>query len=172
MFKLKEAAIAHALAAEKLIEPNEDFLNSNEAVIPIFINLLLQSLEITLKAIALESGLATESELRSRSQTRNGHGIEELAKLLDSKMHGKSVVDCILPRQGYAHSNDILKAMIFDSRFSPSRDSYAKRNLTYSQFKPGELQIIQGAKTWVNAVAQSAKNIDLACDEIRCVLIG
>ena len=66
MFTLKEAALAHALAAERLLGGDATFLNENEAMIPVFVNLLFQSIEMTLKSIAIESGLATDHELRDK----------------------------------------------------------------------------------------------------------
>lgn len=166
MYSLREVALAHAIAAEKLLEPDGEFLNSNEAVIPVFINLLLQSLEITLKSVAIDSGLATEYELRDKKKTRNGHGVEELAKLIEEKNGGNSVVDLLLSRQGYADSNAIVKAMLFDPRFEPTRDSYAKRNITYCDLSAGDLQVIGGSKSWATAVILAAKNIDSACEEM------
>ena len=52
MFSLKVAALGHAKAAERMVNKDAEFLNSNEEVIPVFINLLFQSVEITIKAFA------------------------------------------------------------------------------------------------------------------------
>jgi len=167
MFTLKEAALAHALAAEKLLGVDATFLNENEATIPVFVNLLFQSLEMTLKSFAIEAGLATEKELRDKKTTRNGHGIKEIAELINNKIKGKQLIDILLPRQGCAISNDIVKAMTFDERFSATRESYIKRNIAYSQFAEGDLQIVHGFKQWVDAVKKAAINIMSAANEIK-----
>lgn len=166
MFTLNEAALAHALAAEKLLGVDENFLNENEATIPVFVNLLFQSLEMTLKSFAIEAGLATEQELRDKKTTRNGHGIKEIAELINNKIKNKQLVDMLLPRQGCSISNDIVKAMIFDERFSATRESYIKRNIAYSQFAEGDLQLVHGLKQWVDAVKKAAINIMSAANEI------
>ena len=111
MLSLKEAALGHAKAAERMVDQEAEFLNSNEEVIPVFINMLFQSVEITIKAFAIETGMATERELRDR-RTRNGHGILELANLINSKLEGVSIIDLLLPLRGFANSNSVLKAMI------------------------------------------------------------
>ena len=167
MFTLKEAALAHALAAERLLGGDATFLNENEATIPVFVNLLFQSIEMTLKSFAIEAGLATDHELRDKKNTRNGHGIKEIAELINSKIKDKQLIDILLPRQGFAISNDIVKAMIFDECFSATRESYIKRNIAYSQFSEGDLQIVNGLKQWVDAVKNAAHNIMSAADEIK-----
>ncbi len=167
MYSLKEVAIAHAKAAERLFEPNAEFLNCNEEVIPVFINLLFQSVEVILKSLAIESGLATKNELRHSKTTRNGHGVKELASLINEKIGSDKVLDLLLPRRGFAISNDILKAMVFGHEFEPSRDAYARRNITYSQFGEGDLQLISGAKDWVKAVMSAANNIETAVCKLK-----
>ena len=166
MFTFKEAAVAHALAAEKLLEPDTIFINK-EAMVPIFVNLLLQSLEITLKSFAIEAKLANEDELRYGKNLRHGHGIKEIAEFINTKIGNRSLVDILLPRQGYAISNSIIQTMIFDDCFAPTRESYINRNIAYSQFKKGELQIVQGLKSWVEAVKSAALNIESAVVEIQ-----
>ena len=69
--------------------------------------------------------------------------------------------------QGFAISNDIVKAMIFDERFFATRESYIKRNIAYSQFAEGDLQIVNGLNQWVCAVKNAAINIMSAADEIK-----
>jgi len=167
MFTLKEAALAHVKAAEKLLEPEAGFLNENEEVIPIFVNLLFQSVELTLKSFAIEAGLATEQEVRDKRKTRNGHGIEELAILINTKVGQNNVIDLLLPKRGFAISNSILNAMVFGMEFKPSRESYATRNITYGQFGAGQLQIFGGAKEWVEAVRCAAENIHSAAGTLN-----
>ncbi|MBM4348568.1 MAG: hypothetical protein FJ106_01570, partial [Deltaproteobacteria bacterium] len=52
----QEAAIAYALSAERIAGSDANFLNENQAVIPIFVSLLFQSLEISIKYAGIESG--------------------------------------------------------------------------------------------------------------------
>ncbi len=162
MFSLKESALGHAKAAERLVDDEAVFLNRNKEVAPVFINLLFQSVEITLKAFATETGLATEKELRDREITKNGHGIFELANLINSKLEDIEVIDLLLPMRGFADSNDVLMAMVYDDKFKPSRDSYVRRNITYAQLKPGDLQVVVGVKGWVEAIRKAAENLDHA----------
>ena len=163
MFSFKEVALGHAKAAERMVDKEAKFLNTNEEVVPVFINLLFQSVEITIKAFATETGLATEQELRYDKATRNGHGILELVNLIDSKLEDDvSIIDLLLPLRGFANSNAVLRVMIFGEEFSPSRESYIHRNITYAQFKLGELQVIGGVKEWVEAIRKAAENIDNA----------
>ncbi|MGH1472550.1 MAG: hypothetical protein ACRBCS_15300 [Cellvibrionaceae bacterium] len=159
MFTLNEAAFAHALAAEKILEPKAQFLNENEEVIPVFVNLLFQSVEISLKSFALDAKIATEEELRDRKLTGNGHKIDLIAKLIDSRTGKDLVVDLILPEGEFPLYNQILKAMVYEAEFEPTRESYASRNVTYSQFKAGELQVLGSVKDWVDAVKIFSKNV-------------
>ncbi len=165
MYSLSEVAIAHALAAEKLLEPEGTFLNQTEAMVPVFVNLLFQSVEMTLKSFAIEANLANEQELREKKTTRNGHGIKEIAEIINAKMGNQTLIDILLPRQGFSLYNDILKAMIYENCFSKTRESYIYRKIAYSQFKEGELQVVQGLKSWVTAVKKAAQNIEAAAAE-------
>lgn len=167
MFSMKEAAMAHAKAAEKLAGTDVDWLNSNEEVIPIFVNLLFQSVEISIKAFALEAGVADQGELREAKSTRNGHGLSELAKLVDSRMDGAGMIEMLLPKMGFATSRLVLEAMVHGADFAPTRESYVRRNLAYAQFKPGELQVVGGIGEWVEAVKNAAGNIDRAVSTYR-----
>lgn len=161
MYSLVEAANAHAKAAQRLVEPDGSFLNSEFAVVPVFVNLLLQSIEISLKAFATETQLLRPSELRSK-KLRNGHGIKEIAVAINEKLAPNDVLSLLLPKKGFAHSNDIVREMIFGEKFEPTRLSYISRKLTYSEFVHGELQLISGAKNWVFAVRSVCQNIDRA----------
>lgn len=160
MYSLKEISLGHAKAAERLIIDGVDFLNESHEVVPVFVNLLFQSVEMTLKSIATDSGLVPMKGLRNRKNFGNGHDISKLAQFINNELDGQSIVDLLLPRQGFIDSNIILHEMISGDRFAPSRSSYQSRNITYSQFKHGELQIVDGLNNWVNAVKQAAENID------------
>ncbi len=159
MYSLNELAIAHANSARKLLEPNAEFLNGEKAAIPVFVNLLIQSLEISLKAFATEAGLYTTQKLRHKN-FKNGHGICEIAKAINDKLDSDCIVDMLLPLRGTAKSNAIIKEMLFGDRFAPTRTSYCKRNLTYADFEIGELQVIEGAKDWVASVLIFAQKVE------------
>lgn len=53
MFDLQEAAIGYAKSAERILGEDARFLNENPEVVPIFISLLFQPLEISLKHLGL-----------------------------------------------------------------------------------------------------------------------
>ena len=78
MFSMHEAATAYAEAAERLFGDNGGYLDTHSAVVPIFVSHLFQSLEISIKAAGIESGLFTMEEARRAGK---GHGIEELAAI-------------------------------------------------------------------------------------------
>lgn len=166
VYSLKETSLGHAKAAERLIVDSVDFLNENHEVVPVFVNLLFQSVEMTLKSLATESELVTIKDLRNNKNFGNGHDIPKLAKFIERELDGQSVVDLLLPRQGFADSNIILNEMISGDRFARSRSSYQRRNITYSQFEKGELQVVDGLNDWVKAVKKAAENIDNGLLEI------
>lgn len=87
MFSLDEAAVAYAVAAEHMFGNDATFLNNNPAVVPVFVSMLFQSLEISIKHAGIESGLFTMQEARNR-QNRSGHGVKELAALAVDKLGG------------------------------------------------------------------------------------
>lgn len=166
MYTLKEASLGHAKAAERLIFDGVDFLNDSHEVVPVFVNLLFQSVEMTLKSLATEAGLVDLKGLRKTKTFGNGHDIDKLAKYIEKESGVPCVVDLLLPRQGFIDSNIILKEMIVGDRFAPSRRSYQSRNITYSQFEEGELQIVEGLNDWVKAVKKAAENIDSGLEGI------
>jgi len=159
MYTLIESANAHANSAKKLLEPNGQFLNSEKAAVPIFVNLLIQSLEISLKVFAIEAKIFTSDELRKR-RFKNGHGIKEIADAINEKIAPSCVVDVVLPTKGFAISNAVIREMLFGKRFEPTRNSYCWRKLTYVELGKGELQIVDGAGQWVDSVQSFAQEID------------
>jgi hypothetical protein len=80
LFTGQEAAVAYALSAQRIYAEDGNFLCVNPSCVPIFVGMLYQSLEISIKQAGLESGLFSIQEARSRQQ-RSGHGIKELAAL-------------------------------------------------------------------------------------------
>ena len=161
MYTLIESAIAHAKAAEKLVEPDGKFLNEQKSTIPVFVNLLLQSIELTLKAFAVEAGLFQPSELRKK-KFKNGHGVNELALAINERISPNDVVNLLLPTASDTISNTIVKKMIYSVEFEPTRESYAKRKITYNEFAQGELQVINGSRDWYKAVLEASLNISSA----------
>ncbi len=64
MFNLREAAIAYAKGAERILGEDTSFLNDNQELIPVFVSLLFQSLEISLKHLGIEAKLFSEQGSR------------------------------------------------------------------------------------------------------------
>ncbi len=86
MFNLQETATAYAKGAERILGEDATFLNGNKEVVPVFVSLLFQSLEISLKHLGLEANLFTEQEARDKKLTKNGHGINEIANLVNTRL--------------------------------------------------------------------------------------
>ena len=83
MFDLQEAAKGYAKAAERILGEDADFLEDNQEVIPVFVALLFQSIEISLKYLGVEAGLFSAQEAKNRKLTKNGHGLGEIAGLVN-----------------------------------------------------------------------------------------
>lgn len=161
MFTGREAAMAYALSAERIFGQDDGFLDANPTCVPIFVSLLFQSLEISIKQAGLESGLFSMQEARSRQQ-RSGHGIKELAALAVEKLGGKPF-DPIVMAMTFAsrktNSAEIVRHMICGVELEKTRASYASRNLGYAQVAEGDFAIIQPVKHWVAAVKETAANL-------------
>jgi hypothetical protein len=166
MYSLTDSAIAHAKSAQKLLEPDGSFLNTQKAAVPVFVNLLFQSIEISLKSFATDTGILSPKELRSPN-LQNGHGVREIAEAINKKMPPKEVISLLLPMKGFAISNAIIVKMVYGSEFEPTRLSYARRKITYAEFIKGDLQVVNGAKDWVNAVLAASQNIGSAVLEFK-----
>jgi len=165
MYNLQEIALAYAKGASRIIGEDDSYLNSNQEVIPVFISLLFQSLEITLKHLGIESKLFTKKESRDRKLTNNGHGIKEIAELANARLGADKnypVVMALTAGIENSQTSEIINAMIFSSKFEPTRSSYQSRSLAYSQFQAGELQILDNLKPWVIAVEEVAENLPAA----------
>ena len=119
MFNLQQAALAYAKAAEIVLGDDVTFLNQNQEVIPVFVSLLLQSLEISLKHIGIEGKLFTEKEARDRKLTKNGHGIEEIANLVNDRLGADQdypVIMALTASLNDEQSSEIIQKMIFRCR--------------------------------------------------------
>lgn len=166
VFTGQEAAIAYALSAERIAGNGPDFLNANQAVIPIFVSHLFQSLEISIKYAGIESGLFTEREARSRD-TRSGHGIKELAILAVEKLGGKPFGPIRMAMTHFntsENSGEIISLMISGAQFEKTRESYASRCLGYGQVADGDFALVTGIPQWIAAVKETASNLPKIID--------
>ena len=140
MFTGREAAIAYAISAERMFGDNAGFIETNPAVVPIFVSLLFQSLEISIKQAGVESGLFTMQEARARQQ-RSGHGIKELAALAVEKLGGDPfdpIVTAMIFANTHANSAEIIRQMICGDDLEKTRESYASRRLGYGEVSEGD----------------------------------
>lgn len=161
MFTRQDAALAYALSAERLLGSDAAFLQTNHAVIPIFVTQLFQSLEISIKHVGLASNLITEAEARAR-QVRSGHGIHELATLVNERLQANTfdpLVQALTLRRSNLGHAQIIRKMISGAEFERTRESYATRKLGYGQVSEGDFAVVEGLAPWVAAIKQTA--IDL-----------
>ena len=168
-FTGQEAALAYALAAERIAGNGPEFLNDNQAVIPIFVSHLFQSLEISIKYAGIESGLFTEREARSRTM-RSGHGIKELAALAVEKLGGRPFVPIMMAMTHFntvQNSGEIISLMISDAQFEKTRESYASRRLGYGQVADGDFALVAGIPNWIASVKETANNLPQIIDILR-----
>lgn len=158
MFTREEAALAYALSGERLLGADASFLHNNPPVVPIFVTLLFQSLEICIKHVGIASGLVTESDVRTR-EVRSGHGIQELAALVVERLQGKPF-DPLIQALTFFHCEpghaDIIRKMIQGQEFERTRTSYATRRLGYAEVCAGDFALVDGLAPWVSAIKQMA----------------
>ncbi|OGV67097.1 MAG: hypothetical protein A2498_01795 [Lentisphaerae bacterium RIFOXYC12_FULL_60_16] len=168
-FDLKDAALAYAVAAERILNDNIAFVEANEAFKPIIVSHLFQSIEASLKHTGIASELFTSGEARSPN-TRSGHGVKELAMLATDRLGSKDVRVLIMALTCQTqdhHSQDILNKMIMSSAFERTRDAYAKRRLGYAEVRDGDFCIITPITSWIASVKNVAHNLDYAVKVIR-----
>jgi len=161
MFGLDEAAMAYALVAEKLFEPDGSFISSQSAVVPLFVSMLFQSLEITIKHAGIESGLFTLEEARRRGN-RSGHGVEELARLAVERLGGDPfhpVIMAMTFANRDSHSYDVIKAMICGDQMKKTRESYASRRLGYGEIREGDFALIYPLADWIASVKHTVMSL-------------
>lgn len=166
MFSGQEAAMAYALSADRILGQTSGFLDANPACVPIFVSLLFQSLEISIKQAGLKSALFSIQEARSRQQ-RSGHGIKELAVLAVEKLGGEPfdpIVMAITFRNNRPNSAEIIRKMICGVELDKTRESYASRCLGYAQVTEGDFAIIEPLDQWVSAVKETAANLQTTID--------
>ena len=161
MFTGREAAIAYVISAKRMFGDNAGFLNANPAVVPIFVSLLFQSLEISIKQAGVESGLFTMQEARAR-QLRSGHGIKELAALAVEKLGGDPfdpIITAMTFANTHTNSAEIIRQMICGDDLDKTRESYASRRLGYGEVSEGDFAIIRPVSDWIEAVKETASNL-------------
>ena len=161
-----EATMAYALCAERILGPDYTFLEGNPAVIPVFVSLLFQSLEIAIKHAGIESGLFTMAEARDH-QRGKGHGVKELATLAVERLGGYPF-DPIVMAMTYFNTNEnageIIRSMICGKDLERTRESYALRSLGYAKVSDGDFAIIRPIPDWVESVKQMAANLESTID--------
>jgi hypothetical protein len=170
MFDLQEAAKGYAKAAERVLGADAKFLDDNREVIPVFVALLFQSIEISLKYLGVEAGLFSAQEARDKKLTKNGHGVGEIAGLVNERLGANKDFPVVTALTASLRGNDqseIVRKMLFGSEFEATRQSYQQRNLGYLQLKQGDFALVQGLKTWVSAVREVAENLPVAVGVVK-----
>lgn len=147
IFNRKEAALAYAKGTERILGADEGFINNNQEMVPILVSLLFQSIEISLKHLGIESGLMSERESFDKKRTKNGHGVKEIADIINTGLGVDRDFPVLLAFSAGLHNIqafNILRVMIFSSKFDSTRESYASRNLGYAQINTDELSLVSG----------------------------
>jgi len=170
MFNLDEAARAYAKAAERILGDDADYLSRNEELVPVFVALLFQSIEISLKHLGIEAGLFTEQEARDKKLTKNGHGVREIADLVNAKLGANKdypVVNALMAGLDEDWHAEIIRKMIFGPEFEATRKSYQSRNLGYAKLKQGGFAVADGLQPWATAVRNVAENLHRAVGVVK-----
>jgi len=166
MFNLQEAAVAYAIAAEHIFGGDAAFLQANGAVVPLFVSMLFQSLEISIKCAGIESELFTETDARSR-QHGSGHRIKELSALADERLGGDGfnpIVMALTFVAGGKRPAQFVRNMICGEDMEDTREAYASRRLGYGQVHEGDFSILYPIPEWVEAVKQTALTLPKTVD--------
>lgn len=169
IYTLAEAALAYALCAERICGVEPAFLNANRAAIPILVNHLFQSLEISIKHAGIDSELFTMQEARARER-RSGHGIKELAALAVEKLGGDPfgpIVTAMTYFNANKQSGQIVKLMICGEEFESTRECFASRRLGYGEISDGEFALVKHVPTWIEAIKQTALNLQSTVEILR-----
>lgn len=170
MFNLQEAATAYAKAAERVLGEDVGYLNENQELVPVFVSLLFQSVEISLKHLGIEAGLFTEQEARDKKITNNGHGVREIADLVNTKLGANNdypVVNALTAGLNDGRQTEIIREMLFGPGFEATRQSYKSRNLGYMQLSKGDFALVVGLKPWATAVRNVAENLPTAVGVVK-----
>jgi hypothetical protein len=166
IFSRKEIALAYAKSAERLFGSDDGFLTVNPGAVPIFVNLLFQSLEISIKYAGIESRLFTIEEVR---QKRIGHRIGELAELAMERLGGNTsdlIMAMTCCNNQKLRSDYIIEQMIYGGELQETRECYCTRGLGYGEVYQGGLRLINSISEWIESVKQTAANLPLTVDVI------
>jgi len=156
--------MAYALSAERIAGHDVDFLQANPACIPIFVSLLFQSLEISIKHAGIESGIFKLEEVKKR-KFGNGHGIKEIGALIVERLGldpFRPIVGALTYHNKGPNSAKIVRKMICAPELEKTRQSYAKRNLGYAYVEDKEFATMQPIPQWIDAVKETAANLPSA----------
>lgn len=168
-FLLDDAAVAYALAAERILGSSSAFLAENCEVVPIFVSHLFQSLEISIKHAGIASCLITEHEARAK-ENGGGHQIEELATLVCSKL-GSNKIDPLLNALTFGvvskDAQIVIRDMICGEAFKKTRQIYTNRKLGYAQIADGDFALYNDLVAWVGAVKATAQNLSNCVDILK-----
>lgn len=170
MFTLQEAALAYAKAAECVLGQDSEFINQNQELVPVFTLLLFQSIEISLKHLGIAAGLFTEQESRDRKLTKNGHGVKEIADLVNRRLGANSdypVLTALTVGLNDGWESEILEEMVYGSDLEATRKAYESRNLGYANLHQGDFALVQGLKPWATAVRSIAENLPKAVEVVK-----
>lgn len=166
MFSLDEAAVAYAAAAEHMFAGDAALLNDTPAVVPLFVSMLFQAIEISIKHVGVESGLFTMQEARSR-KNRSGHGVKELAALAVEKLGGDPfdpIIMAMTCTNKSPRSERFIREMICGPALEKTRESYTTRCLGYGEVYTGDFAIIDPIAEWIDSVKQTAVNLSKTVD--------
>lgn len=158
--------MGYASCAERIYGGDTGFLESNPPIVPIFVSLLFQSLEISIKHAGIESGLFTEFEARSRDMS-SGHGIGKLAQMAVEKLGGDPFSPLVMAMTHFnanPHSRDVVNRMICGADMQNTRNCYASRCLGYGQVADGDFAIIYPLSDWIETVKETASNLPKTID--------
>lgn len=162
MFNLQESATAYAKAAERILGNDSLFLDEHAEVVPVFVALLFQSVEISVKHLGIESCLFTGKEVKGKNQPCNGHSVKEIADLANERLGADKsypVITALTAGMKNDGKTEIIQKMIFGREFEYTRQSYQSRNLGYLQIQQADFAVVEGLKPWVKVVRQVAENL-------------
>lgn len=170
IFNLQEAATAYAKAAERILGEDADFLTKNTELVPVFVSLLFQSIEISLKHLGIEAELFTEQEVRDKRLTKNGHGVKEIAELVNAKLGAQNnylVITALTAGMNDAWKFGVLEKMLFGHEFEATRQSYQSRNLGYAKLNQGDFALVEGLLPWARTVREVAENLPISVRVVK-----
>jgi hypothetical protein len=170
VFSLQEAAQAYSMTASRILGTDVDFLEQNQMVIPIFVSMLFQSVEVSLKSVGIESGLITREEARDRKSTRSGHGIKEIAQLMSQKLGDQRETSVVMALTSACNKENIatyVREMIYGDRLEKTRLAYSHRRLGYGEVSNGDFALCYPLDEWVASVQSVADNLASAAKIIE-----